>query len=87
MGLGTPQFGSYSSVTGMQTVVWRLDDAITPFPAGCPAILLTPATMGMDSYKIAIAIMLTARTSGRRIRFFVHGPRDTGCGVDYIEMQ
>jgi hypothetical protein len=87
MGVGVPQFGSYSSATGLQIVVWRLDDATTPFPAGCTAISLTPTTMGMDSYKIAIATMLAARTSGRRVRFYSHAPRDTGCGVDYVEMQ
>jgi hypothetical protein len=87
MGRGIPQFGSYGGATGVQTIVWCLDDAATPFPAGCPTIGLTAATMGMDSYKIAIATMLAARTSGRHVRFYAHAPRDTGCGVDYVEMQ
>lgn len=86
MGRGIPQFGSYSSATGVQTLVLRLDDATTPFPAGCTSITLAPATMGMDSYKIAVATMLAAKTSGRPVRFFAHAPRDTGCGVDYVEM-
>jgi hypothetical protein len=87
LGTGVPQFGTYSAATGAQTVVWRLDDATTPFPTGCTSIQLTPTTMGMDSYKIAVATMLAARTSGRRVRFFSHAPRDTGCGVDFVEMQ
>lgn len=81
-GVGVPQFGSYSSATGVQIIAWRIDDVTVPFPAGCSSISLTPATMGMDSYKIAVATMLTARSSGRRVRLCAHAPRDTGCGVD-----
>ena len=87
MGIGIPQFGSYSSVTGIQAIVWRLDDASFPFPAGCSTITLSPATMGMDAYKIAVATMLLAKASGRRVRFYAHGPREGGCGIDYVELQ
>jgi hypothetical protein len=87
MGTGIPQFGSYSAATGTSGIVWRLDDMTTPFPAGCVSITLSPATMGMAAYKIAVATMLAAKTSGRKVRFYAHAPRDAGCGVDYVELQ
>jgi hypothetical protein len=72
---------------GVQTIVWILESPSIAFPAGCTAIRLTPITMGLDAYKIAIATMLTARASGRAVRFHAHAVRDDGCGVDYVEMQ
>jgi hypothetical protein len=87
LGTGVPQFGSYSAATGMHTRVWRLDDATLPFPAGCTSLQLTPTTMGTDSYKIAVATMLSAKLTNRKVRFYSHAPRDTdGCGVDYVEL-
>ena len=87
MGMGIPQFGSYSAATGTSIIVWRLDEVATPFPSGCVNITLSPTTMGIDAYKIGVATMLAARTSGRKVRFYAHAPRDGGCGVDYVELQ
>ena len=87
MGSGIPQFGSYSSATGAQTVIWSLDNTTTSFPAPCTSISITPATMGMDTYKISIAYLLTAKASGRRVRLYAHAPRGSGCEADYVELQ
>lgn len=88
MGTGVPgQLGLYSNATGTSTIVWSITDASTPFPAGCPQITLSPVTMGMDAYKIALSAILLAKSTGKRIRFYAHAPRDAGCGVDYVEVQ
>jgi len=87
MGAGTPHFGMYSAATGTQIRVWSLASATIAFPAGCSSLNLTPATMGLDTYKLAIATMLTAKATGKRVRFYAHAPRDGGCGVDYVELQ
>jgi tetrahydromethanopterin S-methyltransferase subunit C len=86
MGTGVPLFGSYSVATGVVTKIWGLADATIPFPSGCAYLDLSPATMGMDAYKIAIATLLVARTTNRAVRFVAHGPRDGGCGVDYVQL-
>jgi len=86
MGTGVPFFGFYSQATGVQTNVWGLSNQTLPFPAGCPYIVLTAATMGMDAYKIAVATLLLANTTNRTVRFYAHGPRDGGCGVDYVQL-
>lgn len=86
MGTGVPNFGIYSPVAGFKATVWGLDDATTPFPAGCTSITLTPATMGLDTYKISLAVMIIAKASNRRVRFYAHATRDSGCGVDYIQL-
>jgi tetrahydromethanopterin S-methyltransferase subunit C len=86
MGTGVPHFGSYSAATGVVTKIWGLADATVPFPSGCTSLDLSPATMGMDAYKIAIATLLVARTTNRAVRFYAHGPRDGGCGVDYVQL-
>jgi hypothetical protein len=88
MGTGIPRFGNYATWAGgpPHSIVWQLENASTPFPAGCTSLNVTAATMGMDVYKIAIATMTVARVSGRSVRFFAHAPRDGGCGVDYVEL-
>ena len=86
MGVGTPQFGVYSNAPGAHVSVWSLTNATTSFPAGCGSLILTPTTMGMDAYKAAIAIMLAAKVTNKKVRFYAHGPRDNGCGVDYVEL-
>lgn len=85
MGAGIPHFGNYAAPLPY-TIVWQLENASTPFPAGCTYLNVTAATMGMDAYKIAIATMTVARVSGRAVRFYAHAPRDGGCGVDYVEL-
>lgn len=86
MGVGIPGFGSYSAATGVETIVWSLQEAQLPLPAGCPYIKLTAATMGMDAYKIAVATLLMAKATGRAVRFYAHAARDGGCGVDYVQL-
>ena len=87
MGTGIPSnFGLYSAATGVQTIVWGISSATIQFPSGCASITLTPATMGMDAYKIAVSTLLLARVTGRPVRFYSHASRDTGCGVDYIQL-
>ena len=85
MGAGVPEFGMYSA-TGTYSIVTNLRDATAPFPAGCPTIMLSAATMGLDNYKLAIGTMVAARLTNKKIRFYAHAPRDGGCGVDYVAL-
>lgn len=89
MGTGVPQFGLYSTaaVAGGQAVVWGLQNATQPFPTGCTSIILTATTMSADSFKQALSVMMTAQALNKRVRFYAHTQRDSGCGVDYVEMQ
>lgn len=84
MGTGVPDFGLYSQATTVATIVWSLRDATTPFPAGCTAIVLSPATMGMDAYKLAAGTLVAARLSNKKIRFYAHA--DRGCEADYVQI-
>lgn len=88
LGTGIPKFGTYSAASGMSMYATvALDDATIPLPSGCIVLVLSPATMGMDSYKISVATLLAAKVSGRKVRFYSHMVRDGGCGVDYVEIQ
>ncbi len=87
MGTGIPHFGLYSEATGTMLRVYHLDQATRPFPNTCPAIILTPQTMGLDVFKIAAATLLAARSTGARVRFYAHSERDGGCGVDYVQIE
>lgn len=82
-------WGTYSPAPGLlaHTRVYALSDVAVGFPAGCGFLILSPATMGNDAYKTAIAYLLTAKSTNRRLRFYAHLERDGGCGVDYVEMQ
>jgi hypothetical protein len=86
MGTGTPQFGVYTAPIGSNVRIWLLAGATIPMPSSCTHLLLYSATVGMDHYKIAIALMTTAKVSGKKIRFYAHAERDGGCGVDYVEL-
>ncbi len=87
MGSGfATNYGHYSTAAGSSTVVWGLTSATVNFPAGCTYLILTRATMGADDYKIALATMLTARITNKKMRFYAHADRDGGCGVDYVQM-
>ena len=86
MGTGIPEFGIFTPDLGFKTIVWVLTDASTPFPAGCTAITLTSATMGLDTYKMSVAILTVAKATNRRVRFYAHAARDQGCGVDYVQL-
>jgi hypothetical protein len=85
MGTGIPHFGVYSEPTGAHVKVWTIADASIALPTECTYLVLTPTTMGMDTYKVAIATLLMAKATLRKVRFYAHGPRDGGCGVDYVE--
>jgi hypothetical protein len=85
MGRGVPSFAVYGEVTGAHIRVWSVDNALVQFPAGCTALILTPATLGVDTYRAAIAILTAAKLTNTRVRFYAHAERDGGCGVDYIQ--
>lgn len=86
MGTGIPgKVGMYSQATGVTTYVWSLSFTSIPFPSGCSFVRLTPGTMGMDAYKIAVSTILLAKATNRSIRFYAHAERDGGCGVDYVQ--
>jgi len=86
MGTGVPtSYGMYSAATGTSTIVWAIGDITVPFPQGCTNIVLSPTTMGIDAYKIAVATLTIGKIANRRIRFYAHAPRDSGCGVDYLQ--
>ncbi len=85
MGTGIPHFGIYSAATGANIRIWSLANATINFPTGCTSILITRTTAG-DDYKIMLAVILTAKSLGKPVRFFAHAERDGGCGVDYVQM-
>ena len=86
MGTGVPSnIGLYSAATGVNAYVW-LSDVTLALPAACGNLVLSPATMGMDAYKLAIATLLTAKASNKRVRFYAHAERDGGCGADYVPL-
>lgn len=70
MGTGTPQFGFYSDAAyaGGKATVWGMKNISTPFPSGCSNITLTANTMGVDSFKQALAVMITAQALGKSVR-------------------
>lgn len=86
MGTGVPKFGVYAAASGGATLVWSVENATVPFPAGCTNLVVSVATMGAEAYKIAAATLIAARISGRSVRFYAHAVRDGGCGVDYVEL-
>lgn len=86
MGYGTPQFSMYAHSLGEMVVVKAFANQVYGFPVGCVSLTITPQTMGADSYKLAIATMLTARVTGQKVMFYAHEVRDWGCGVDYLEL-
>ena len=88
MGTGVPTFGIYTQAPGlaMQISVWSLANPTTPMAAGCGSLVLTPATMGLDSFKMAMATLTAAKVAGMRVRFYAHIERDGGCGVDYVQL-
>lgn len=79
-------YGVYSEGVGGATRIWALLTPTVNFPAGCVSLILTRATMGADDYKIAQAMLLTARIANKKVRFFAHAERDGGCGVDYVQL-
>ena len=89
MGIGVPEFGFYSSAAtppNGQTIIFSLAGATLNFPAGCSQLTLIPGSMGMDTYKLAAATLLTSKATGKKVRFYAHAPRDAGCGIDFIQL-
>lgn len=86
MGTGVPTGYNIYTATGASTVVWGLGNVSILFPSGCSSITLTPATMGVDGYKIAIATLHMSKLSNLPVRFYSHAVRDSGCGVDMIQL-
>jgi hypothetical protein len=87
MGTGIPGFGFYADASNSPSViVWVLEQADVPFPTGCPYIRLTTATMGLESFKIAVAQLTMAKAAGRKVKFYAHVTRDGGCGIDYVQV-
>lgn len=88
MGTGTPDFGVYSAAPSWsptRTLIWSLSNVQIGFPAGCSYVILDLTTMGIDSYKIALSIMMQARATNTRVRFYAHTSLNGGCGVDYVQ--
>jgi hypothetical protein len=86
MGRGKPEFGVYGQQFGNYVKVWSLREATLNFPVGCNSLILSVSTMGLESYKIAVAILITAKATNSAVRFYAHAERDDGCGVDYVQM-
>ena len=88
MGTGIPDFGVYGkSVSGVDTtIIWGLANQTVPRPAGCNFLYLTSTTLGAESYKLFLSVLVTARISNRAVRFYAHADRDGGCGVDFVQL-
>ncbi len=86
MGSCIPVFGIYTqAVAPGQTIVFGMMSPTVVFPAGCTWVTLTKATMG-DDYKMAVATLMLAKSTGKAVRLFAHAERDGGCGVDYVQL-
>jgi hypothetical protein len=83
-GTGIPEFGTYAAQVGGYTAVFALTNASIPFPAGCTGLYLYTSVFGVEAYKIALATLLAAKVSGRRVRFYSHS--ESGCQVDYVQI-
>jgi hypothetical protein len=86
MGTGKPLFGVYGQPNDPKVVVWWLNEATVGFPAGCSSLILSAATMGMDSYKISVSILITAKVTNSVVKFVAQAEKDGGCGVDYVQL-
>lgn len=90
MGTGIPNF-SITADTAKSPAgwvgVWSLASATIAFPAGCTYLTMTPASMGVDAYKAAVAMLLAANVAGKPVRFYAYVTRDSGCGVDYVQLR
>lgn len=87
MGTGVPSFGVYGQPNGPYIAVWSLADQTRPMAAGCTTLYIMPATIGLDTYKMAFATLTAAKLSGKRVRLYAHADRDGGCGVDFIQLE
>jgi hypothetical protein len=87
MGTGKPDFGLYTATQGIYTKIWVLREATVNFPIACTGgLVLSPATMGMESYKIAVSILTIAKMTNAAVRFYATVDRGQGCEVDYLQL-
>ena len=88
MGTGVPSFGLYSNPTGGPYArVWSIDERTIGLPIECPSgIILNPTNMGLEAYKLAVAMMMSAKISNRKVRFYAHSSTEGGCGADYVQL-
>jgi hypothetical protein len=91
MGTGIPsRFGLYGQINNSggtpYLIVWQLSSATTGFPAGCPVLYMFSSTMGIEGFKAAYSLIVSANLAGRPLRFFAHAERDGGCGIDYVQL-
>jgi hypothetical protein len=86
MGTGKPVFGIYGQAVGAEIRIFSLNDATVAFPNGCTFLTLTPATLGWETYRAALSILITAKATGASVRFYAIAPRDSGCGVDFLQL-
>jgi hypothetical protein len=89
MGTGIPVFGVYTNAVtgnGGWITIWGLQNPTVSIPQGCSALYITTNTLGASSYKDALAVLLTATSLNKPVRFYAHAERDSGCGVDYLQI-
>ena len=86
MGTGIPNFGLYGTFNNSLIIIHSLINPTVNFPAGCPYLIISPATIGVAEHRMVYATLLTATAMQRRVRFFSHADRDGGCGVDYVSL-
>jgi hypothetical protein len=89
LGTGIPVFGVFTNAlngTGGWITIWLLKNPTINFPQGCSTLYIMPGTQGASSYKDALAILLTAVSLNKPVRFYSHAERDGGCGVDYLQI-
>jgi len=87
MGTGIPAgFNMYETNGALTTMVCALGALTISFPAGCSNVTLTQATMGIDGYKLAVAALLMAKAANLQVRLYATTTRDSGCGVDMVQM-
>jgi hypothetical protein len=88
MGIGVPSFGLYSTPpSGTQGVVhvWALESPQIQMRAGCSYLVLKSDYMGLESFKIAVGILTSARLANRAVQFYSHFDGG-GCLVDYVRL-
>lgn len=86
MGIGIPDFGIYAKNANPHITVWSLGSASVPFPAGCTTLTVTPDILGADAYKLAVATLLLAKATNKKVRFYNHSTLNGACGFDYFQI-
>lgn len=86
IGTGIPNFGLYGTFNNGLIIIHTLINPTINFPAACPYLIISPATIGVAEHRMVYATLLTASALQRRVRFYAHVDRDGGCGVDYVSL-